>query len=89
MERDLVYVSYKDGTVRKEYRITGGRNKNAHSATRISRSILNTSRERLLLILRLAMKNLDLYDKWEKSGKTVKEFIISKRGELTGNKFNF
>jgi hypothetical protein len=81
------YNSYTNGTVRyetDEKRWIGQKNR---YLTPITRFKLETSRLRLLLILRAVLKKKDLYKNWKKSGGTVKEFLHSIRGSLAGKEF--
>lgn len=77
-DNNYKYISYDSGDVRQVTpmlkRRRGGMRKNV---TRISRSKLNTPRQRLLLILRRTMKQRGLYRHWKEGKKTAKEFIDS------------
>ena len=83
------YISYDSGYVRyNEDGISwwgGGVKKTTR--TPISRALLFDPKDRLLLILRRALKTTNLYNDWKKSKKTVKDFVENKRGVLTGKKF--
>jgi hypothetical protein len=73
------YVSYVTGDVRSVSPLHrsyfGGHMR--RNVTRTSRGMLNTPRERLLLILRRTMKSQGIYKWWKGSKKTVKEFLDS------------
>jgi hypothetical protein len=55
--------------------------------TPIHSSIIPSSKDRLLLILRRAMKVSDLYKSWKKTNLTVKEFLEKSRGTLAAKRF--
>jgi hypothetical protein len=81
------YISYTTGYVRYNEKYTGWRGEENITRTPISRSLLPDVKDRLLLILRIALKSLNLYNDFKKSHKTTKEFIESKRVMLSGRKF--
>jgi hypothetical protein len=88
------YVTYSSGYVRailpkSEW---GRRHTNTtHNMTPVTDQFIPTPRERLLLVLRIALKNSDLYREWSKLSKSsdisVEEFLEKKRGSLLGKKF--
>jgi len=75
------YISYRNGYVRTFSQ------ENILRLSPVTRSSLSTSRQRLLFILRRALKINMFFDSWKKSGKTVKEFLHSKRGMLSSKKY--
>ena len=88
------YITYSSGYVRAVLPKSGwGRrfSKGTHNMTPISDQYIPTTRERLLLVLRRALKETDLYKMWIKtntnSDDPVAEFLEKKRGTLLGRKF--
>jgi hypothetical protein len=82
------YISYRSGYVRAIWLSKSYWSKETvRRMTPITKSTLTTPRERLLFILRRAMKVKNLFDSWKKSGKTAKEFLHNKRGSLGGKKY--
>ena len=90
------YITYKNGYVRssmpqgwwaKKHSLNPGK---PHT-TPISNQLIPTARERLLLVLRRALKKSDLYQMWIKTNLTsddpVAEFIEKKRGVIAGKKY--
>ena len=81
-------VSYQNGYVRSISKSKSFFNRGVGIGKGPStKSRLETPRERLLFILRRAMKEYKLFDEWKKSGKPAKEFIHSMRGSLHGKKY--
>jgi hypothetical protein len=87
------YISYTTGYVRIFSHGSGWFGKPAAPGEEriakgpMSKDILRTSRERLLFILRRALKTVDLYHRWKKSKTDVKTFLETKGGYLNGRKF--
>jgi len=93
---DYKYITYSNGYVRaimpKRFRFTGS--PSSKYMAPISDQLIPTSRERLLLVLRRALKKSDLYGMyktWKKENPSSKnplaEFLEKKRGTITGRKF--
>jgi hypothetical protein len=82
------YRSYTTGTVRAIWEPSKYSNKTVW-VTRVTRDILPDTKDRLLLILRLALKKSlgNLYDKFIHSNQNIKEFLHSHRGMLGVRKF--
>lgn len=92
---DNVYISYTTGYVRASiipstYRWT---KKGTRWITPISKFHIPTTRERLLIIFRRALKSDDLYKMWLKSVNSldaqdpVTDFFEKKKGQLLGRKY--
>jgi hypothetical protein len=90
------YITYKNGYVRSS--MPQGWWSKSHSSepnkphtTPISNQVIPTTRERLLLVLRRALKRSDIYQVWIKTNLTsddpVAEFFEKKRGTLAGMKY--
>lgn len=88
------YVTYSSGYVRaimpkgfwgRRFSPTG------YNMTPISDQLIPTTRDRLLLVFRRALKESDLYKMWIKTNPTsddpIAEFFEKKRGTLLGKKF--
>jgi len=96
---DYKYITYKNGYVRAV--MPQGSWSRRHSSkptkpniTPISNQLIPTTRERLLLVFRRALKTSNLYGMykaWQKenpsSKNPVEEFLEKKRGTITGMKF--
>ena len=82
------YISFDSGYVRYNEDGTSWRGGGkVTTRTPVSRALLPDVKDRLLLILRLALKNTGLYNEFKKSKKTAKDFIETKRGSLIGKRF--
>jgi hypothetical protein len=84
------YITYENGYVRAE--MPGGHWKiKGYNQTPISDQYIPTTRERLLLVLRRALKKNDLYQLWSKanlkSDDPVSEFFKKFKGTLAGRKY--
>lgn len=77
------YISYDRGYVKYNEKSKSWRG----GDVKVIFCILHDVKDRLLLILRRALKTTYLYNDWKKSKKTAKDFIESKRGTLTGRRF--
>jgi hypothetical protein len=90
----LKYITYSSGYVRAEYRsyfmgrLRGGNNVDQ---TPVSDQFIPTTRDRLLLVLRRALKQSELYPQWLKMSKSsdisVEEFIEKKKPYLISKRF--
>lgn len=81
------YISYSTGYVR-----TNTPSKSCFGVETIAKgpivkSIIDSSRDRLLFILRRALKLKGFYAKWKDSGLGVKEFLHKVRGYIKGGSF--
>jgi hypothetical protein len=88
------YITYENGYVRAIIpKGSWGRrySKGTHNMTPISDQYIPTTRERLLLVFRRALKKSDLYQMWAKtelsSDDPVAEFFEKKKGALLGKKY--
>ena len=82
------YISYTTGYVRyNELGKTGWRGTERVIKTPVSRALFTDVKDRLLLILRIALKNTNLYNMWKKSKLPIKEFIQTKKHTIAAKKF--
>lgn len=90
-EDKFEYRVYDTGYVRQisygTTRYSGGKDIPRKGPT--TKSLLPTTLLRLALVLRIAMKRADIYSDWKKSKLSAKEYLLKKRGSLTGKKWGF
>lgn len=79
------YISYTSGYVRVVSDSFSPFTK--FSRGPINKCKLETTKDRLLFILRRSMKIANMYEEWKKTDIPVKEFIFDNRGKLKGQKF--
>lgn len=85
---DDKWISYDSGYVR----YNSGKHKSWMGTETVTKTPINdypleSSTDRLLFILRRAMKLKDIYWEWKKSGMSVKDFLHKIRGSMQGKQF--
>jgi len=85
-KRDVKYVSSTAGWVRYFDPNATTWGKPITTKTPVHKERIESSNDRLGVILRLAMKSADVYDAWKKSGLSGAEFLENKKALLVGKK---
>ena len=85
---DLKYVSYTTSYVRSiSTRMRMIPRQVKSYMTPVANMMIRDPKYRLLLLLRIFMKNHDLYNNWKKSKTTIKEFLNNNRGRIKANRY--